>query len=127
MLFGKMDTLSGMARSNSTLMSLEILSKTYYVGLGLGSHRDFSFLCNLVVSTGIIGCFVFIYSMFLLLKYNYRCKACNSLSSFLYYWGILHWLALIIALPDLSYSVLWMWVFSSVSLYNKDLNHEYRI
>ena len=49
MLFGKMDTLSGMARSNSTLMSLEILSKTYYVGLGLGSHRDFSFLCNLVV------------------------------------------------------------------------------
>lgn len=127
MLFGKMDTLSGMARSNSTLMSLEILSKINYVGLGLGSHRDFSFLCNLAVSTGLIGCFVFIYSIFLLQKYNYRCKTYNSLSSFLYHWGILLWLALIIALPDLSYSVLWMWVFSCVSQYNKDLNYEYRV
>ena len=117
MLFSKGETLSGLARGNSLILTLDLCRDTHFIGLGLGSHSDFSFFGNLLAATGIVGLVLFMVIVGILQYKNYKNRNVYVGNRFLFYWGNVHWIAVFIALPDLSYSVLWMWMFASISQY----------
>lgn len=123
-LLNKAETLSGMARINSFLLTLEICKTTYFLGLGWGSHRDFSFIGNTLVAVGLLGTILLLCIIYKMQKNNFLNRKQSKSCLFLFHWGCIHWIAVFIALPDFSYSIIWMWMFASISQYKtiKDAN-----
>lgn len=106
-LYSKSDSDSFLHRQFADAFALNILFETYGLGSGLGSNRPSSFLFFIISNMGIIGLILF--SVFFYKIYSLAYKYINFkeirfilmlLTSIL--------LTMMIAIPDISYSFLWL-------------------
>lgn len=104
-------------RLEADLQSLEIFSRTYGLGLGLGSNRPSSFASLLLSNLGLLGSLAFIMFMLglsrLALRLARQRMDTNKLALVIAtIWGL--WAtvtAKIISQPDLTFAPLWVWIF----------------
>lgn len=112
MLFNKSESISGLARGAAMLHSLSIIKDTYFIGVGLGSHRCMSFLTGLFASLGLIGGILFL-RIFITL---YRLLWSSGIKEFRAwsFSGVILMFACFLSIPDMSFPIIWMWVFVSI-------------
>jgi len=104
--FEKTESLSFVHRIASDLHSLELLSYTYGLGVGLGSNRPSSLITYILSNVGIIGFSLFVFFITSLSRVLF-------LRSFeakihMIFWSLLTFLiAQAVALPDINFPILW--------------------
>lgn len=123
LLMNKSTSISGLARTMAAKHSFSLFMYSSFLGIGLGSHRCFCFVTNLLATVGIVGLLLFFYfikihTSLILKTANYKCKA-------FVVFGFTLFIAQFLALPDLSFPVMWMWIFI-VTAINANLYREYR-
>jgi len=117
MLIYKADSQSGTERSSIILFTINLLEETYFLGLGLGSHRCFSFLTGMMANIGIVGLLLFFWYIFIILRPI--CKSRNRYAKGLLAFDISLFFALCIAIPDFTFPVLWMSIFLTTIISSK--------
>ncbi|NLP58826.1 hypothetical protein [Lutibacter sp. B1] len=111
LITSKGDSHSGGVRLGAVLFSWELFVNTYMLGVGLGNHRGASFILNILTTTGLIGAILFGLFYLRLMKYLYKKNNDKASSLFIFYFALVLMFAQIIAIPDLSFSPFWMWIF----------------
>lgn len=117
MALSKSDSISGLARMGAVTYTIGMITDTYFMGIGLGSHRCFSFLTNLMSAVGFIGFFLFFYFIWTLVK-PILDKASRKYASIVIF-GLVLFVAQCVAIPDFSFPIMWMWIYLSVILHFK--------
>ena len=116
MITGKLTSTSGNVRMSANTYSLELILKTFGLGVGLGSHKSSSLILNLLSVTGIPGTIVFFISMYYLFKPIYKLRTVNSYCNF----GLMYFLVMFVAqclsIPDLTFTPLWMCLYYNCCL-----------
>jgi hypothetical protein len=74
-LFDKTESTSFKSRSFADFLALQIFTKTYGIGIGLGSHKANSLLLTLLSNTGLIGVILFGWFLFGLVNWPRAFKA----------------------------------------------------
>ena len=97
--------------------TIGMITDTYFIGVGLGSHRCFSFLTNLMSAVGFIGFFLFFYFVWALVK-PVLDKDSRKYASIVIF-GLVLFVAQCVAIPDFSFPIMWMWIYLSVILHFK--------
>lgn len=115
MLEEKSESDSGLARMGAVTYTLKLIPNTYFLGVGLGSHRDFSFISGLVASVGIAGCLLFFRFLWKILS-----NISDEHSMWIRNFAACFFIAQCIAIPDFSFPVLWMWIFMAIALNEKN-------
>jgi hypothetical protein len=110
MLIDKMSSQSGIVRSIAAYFTWELFLQTKGTGIGLGSHRGSSFILNILACLGIIGTILF--SKF----YLYLLKHSRIQNTWLFSFTLVLLVAQCIAIPDFSFSIMWMCFFMSAAL-----------
>jgi hypothetical protein len=105
---GKIETNSFESRSSIDVIAIELAAESYFLGVGLGSHRSSSFVTLIISSLGLIGLltFVFIGLRIFVLPKRFRTNENVILSAAIF--GFV--LAKSIAGPDLADNFLWFLV-----------------
>jgi hypothetical protein len=111
MLANKADSQSGISRSTATDFTFKLFLKTLGIGVGLGSHRGGSFIIDLLASLGIIGTFLFYKIYSYLIK-----KSFYNQNLWLFNFAIVLMVAQFIAIPDFSFSIMWMCLFMATAM-----------
>lgn len=95
----KNDSHSGDVRSSQVFLALSIIKDTYLMGVGINVTRGGGFLINLIACTGVLGLISFIY---------FLCKMIvgKSVEKEYVFFSAL-FVAIIVAVPDLSFPFLW--------------------
>ena len=117
MVLSKSDSISGLARMGAVTYTIGMITDTYFIGVGLGSHRCFSFLTNLMSAVGFIGFFLFFYFIWALVK-PILDKDSKKYASIVIF-GLVLFVAQCVAIPDFSFPIMWMWIYLSVILHFK--------
>lgn len=117
MVLSKSDSISGLARMGAVTYTIGMITDTYFIGVGLGSHRCFSFLTNLMSAVGFIGFFLFFYFVWALVK-PVLDKDSRKYASIVIF-GLVLFVAQCVAIPDFSFPIMWMWIYLSVILHFK--------
>jgi hypothetical protein len=110
MLFDKINSQSGISRSMAAYFTWDLFMHTRGTGVGLGSHRDSSFILNILAGLGIIGAVLFGQFYLYLLKYS------RIRNTWLFSFTTVLLVAQCIAVPDFSFSIMWMCFFMSAAL-----------
>lgn len=71
-IFKKTETLSFFSRTTADLHSLKLFFDTFFIGVGIGSHRSSSLIANLLATTGIVGTILFLLFIAKFIKYSYK-------------------------------------------------------
>ena len=104
-------------RLEADLQSLEIFSRTYGLGLGLGSNRPSSFAAFLLSNLGLLGTLLFIMFALTLSRWALRCAREDADTNrwalvIATVWGLWATIAAkIVSQPDLTFAPLWVWFF----------------
>lgn len=106
---------SNINRLTSDMRSLEILKETYFVGVGLGSHRASGLLSTLAACTGIVGLVLYISAFAGLLLMRVSPYA-RSRAAPLMICATVVWVNLLIGAAELSTPSLWAPIVALVSL-----------
>lgn len=121
-LLQKSDGDSFVVRFDADIESMQILWRTYGLGVGLGSNRPSSFLLFLLSNVGVLG-FLFFTLFIISLAHSALKNTAQSDEPVLHnwvsaaVWGLCSMLlAKTIAQPDLSFSSLWIWIFLLASM-----------
>jgi hypothetical protein len=114
MLLTKMDSKSGYTRSMAAYFTWDLFIQTKGMGVGLGSHRGSSFILNILAALGIIGAILFGRFYLYLLKH-----ARNQI--WIVSFALVLLVAQCLAIPDFSFSVMWMCLFMAAALSQKKL------
>lgn len=114
MLLNKSSSQSGVERTTTILYTLELIKKTYFMGVGLGAHRCLSFFTGLLASVGLIGLFLFCMFIYELLLPIAKTKNRNNKGVLVF--GGTMFVAQCIAIPDLTTPFFWMWLFMAAYL-----------
>ncbi|MFP4486780.1 MAG: hypothetical protein ACLFOC_07435 [Campylobacterales bacterium] len=112
----------------SDLRSWDIFLETYGLGVGVGSHRNSSFLFYMLATTGFIGTFLFGYFLWLLFYKGIKIqKVCQDQPiSLILTISLIYMVAIkSIAIPDLVFPTMWVFVLMSL-LYSLDNKLNYR-
>lgn len=116
MITGKLTSTSGNVRMSANTYSLQLILKTFGLGVGLGSHKSTSLILNLLSVIGIPGTIVFFISMYYLFKPIYKLRTVNSYCNF----GLMYFLVMFVAqclsIPDLTFTPLWMCLYYNCCL-----------
>lgn len=122
LLTEKGDSHSGNVRFGAMYYSLDVFIQSYGLGVGLGSHRGAGFLTTLLASIGIIGLFFFSRFLIIIIESYVRFSKHNRSLNAVVYFAITLLIAQILAIPDLSYTPFWMWIFMAFTLdvYNEN-------
>lgn len=114
----KLSSESGISRMKGLIVGWNAYLDTYMLGVGIGSHRGGSFLFDILANLGLLGSSLF----FLFIYFSIRQFVQYSLNSFslgMILFSITLLFAQIVAIPDLSFSIFWFWVFISVIISTK--------
>lgn len=109
MLTNKSTSISGLARMGAVIYSISLIQSTFFIGVGLGSHRCFSFVTNLLAAVGLFGFTMFFY--FIKTQITGILRYGNKEYKAFVVFGLTLFIAQCLALPDLSFPVMWMWIF----------------
>jgi hypothetical protein len=121
-LFNKPESLSYHSRLASDIYSFKLFLDTYFIGVGLGSHRSSSLLSTLLSTTGIIGIIFFILYIYIFLKYTY--KELKDIPYSPYFYLIPSVLiSMFIALPDITFPTFWQFLYMTIIILRK-INYE---
>jgi hypothetical protein len=112
MLFNKIDSQSGNTRTVAAYFTWDLFLQTNGTGVGLGSHRGSSFILNILACLGLIGTILFGRCYLYLLKHSLILNQ----NMWLLFFAIVLMIAQCIAIPDLSFSIMWMCFFMSTAL-----------
>jgi hypothetical protein len=106
----KPETLSYYSRTKSNIHSLQLLFDTYFMGVGMGSHRGSSLVANLLAITGIFGTTLFFMFIYAFLKYTYNVlKGTRYFPYFYLLPSIL--IPMSISIPDLTLPTFWQFLY----------------
>lgn len=116
MITGKLTSTSGNVRMSANTYSLELILKTFGLGVGLGSHKSSSLILNLLSVTGIPGTIVFFISMYYLFKPIYKLRTLNAYCNFGLMFFLVMFVAQCLSIPDLTFTPLWMCLYYNCCL-----------
>lgn len=116
MITGKLTSTSGNIRMSANTYSLELILKTFGLGVGLGSHKSSSLILNLLSVTGIPGTIVFFISMYYLFKPIYKLRTLNAYCNFGLMFFLVMFVAQCLSIPDLTFTPLWMCLYYNCCL-----------
>jgi hypothetical protein len=105
----KGDTGSFQFRTASDLYALQLLLRTYGLGVGMGSNRASSLLTSMLSNIGVAGCFAF--AIFISRLFNDIKRAPWIVWAF---WALL--LNMVIDIPDVTFPTLWVVIMLALSL-----------
>tara|TARA_B100000929_G_scaffold188682_1_gene149409 strand:+ start:8599 stop:9912 length:1314 start_codon:yes stop_codon:yes gene_type:complete len=120
----KTDSQSGKVRSSTIAYSINLFIETYGVGVGLGSHRGASFLTATLSTVGIIGTYLFFKFYRKIMLVVLALSKLNRNYMVVFYFGTVLLFAQILAIPDLSFTPFWMWIFTAILLFNSKQQYE---
>jgi hypothetical protein len=110
MLMDKKDSGSGIERGAAADLSWELFLQTWGIGVGLGSFRGSSFLLTMLASLGIFG-------FYLLCRiYVYCFRHIEAQNRWLLVFTIVVLVGQCLAIPDIAYPIMWMYLFMGVAL-----------
>lgn len=115
LIIEKSTSQSGISRSLADIFSFQLLIKTHFLGVGLGSHRSSSFLFNMLAAVGIIGITLFTIFITKVLKPALKSEDKNN-AAFIVMYAVVFLFGQIIASPDLSLPTFWMWIFAAATI-----------
>lgn len=118
MLMSKGESSSGLARTGAVRYTLSLIANTYFMGVGLGSHRCFSFLTGLIAAIGISGLLLFLYFVWKLVRPVLYSNSQREGRSIVVFAGSL-FVAQCLAIPDFSFPIMWMWIYLLTILHYK--------
>ena len=113
----KLASHSAMIRGNSDLLSLNALLETCLLGVGIGSTRGSSFFINITTSLGVVGLIALGMFLYKILE-NALNTSNDKKNKFIGMFAFVTLIGQIVALPDLSYSPFWMWIFLASTIKN---------
>lgn len=116
MITGKLTSTSGNIRMSANTYSLELILKTFGLGVGLGSHKSSSLIINLLSVIGIPGTILFLMSMYYLFKPIYKLRTMNSYCNFGIMFFLIMFVAQCLSIPDLTFTPLWMCLYYNCCL-----------
>jgi len=105
------DDASGFVRLGADLFTLLLLLDTYGLGVGLGSHRTSGFLINILGGVGILGTILFYLFVSKSLSHAFKNMNFNNNALFVSFFAISLFVAQFLAIPDLTFPVMWFWIF----------------
>jgi hypothetical protein len=111
MLTTKKDTISGYERMNAFNTSVSMFFKTYGTGIGLGTFRSLDFISGTLASIGIAGLIIFLKFYSYLIRYTLHTQ-----NQWLFCFAIVLLTAQCIAIPDFSFSIMWMCLYMATIL-----------
>lgn len=118
LLLEKNSSVSGLIRSSVVKYTVfDLIPQTYFMGVGLGSHRDYSFITGLVASVGIIGTILFVKFIWSLIKPLLENKKFVFVVFF-----VTFFIAQCLAVPDFTFPILWMSLFLLMAANNNERN-----
>jgi hypothetical protein len=110
MLTNKKDSGSGIVRGAAAWYSWEVFVETMGIGVGMGGLRGGSFLLSMLATLGVVGTFLFGRI------YYYIFKHLEEKNKWLTAFALVLLVAQTIALPDFTYSSMWMYFFMATAL-----------
>lgn len=102
---------SGFIRLGADFFTLIILLKTYGLGVGLGSHRTSGFLVNILGAVGVLGTWFFCLFVYEFLSSAFRNMKFNNIALFVSFFSVVLFIAQFLAIPDLTFPLMWLWMF----------------
>lgn len=124
MIVGKMDSTSGNVRSDTNIFSLKLVLDTFGLGVGIGSHRSYSFIINMLALVGVLGTILWGISMWYLFMPIYRRRKVDNTCNFILIYFIVLLIGQCLAIPDLSFSPFWMGLIVAVAIDTKKIDEE---
>ena len=121
------DNQSGFIRLGADFFTLNLLYDNYGLGVGLGSHRTSGFLINLLGAVGVLGIVFFTRFMIHFLAPAFKNRDSNKISLFISFFSVCLFVAQFLAIPDLTFPIMWFWMFAMATLNLNDLNVKYEI
>jgi len=106
----KPESLSYYSRTKSNIHSLQLFLDTFFIGVGMGSHRSSSLIFNLLAISGILGITLFFMFIFAFLKYSYNTLKSTDYSHYFYLLPSLL-IPMIISVPDLTLPTFWQFIY----------------
>lgn len=123
-IMSKGDSDSFLHRMFADKYAFDVLFQTYGLGTGLGSNRPSSFIPYLFSNTGVVGTLLFLSFVLAIFKYSIKYISNNNIL-FLFTLTMSIFISMIIAIPDISYSYLWIFLallFGTTLKINRDFS-----
>ncbi|SMB29436.1 putative membrane protein [Serratia proteamaculans] len=98
---------SGVHRFGADIFAIELIIKTFGIGVGLGSNRASGFLVNIFSSVGIIGGVLFLLFMVKVVKILFITRLSDPYSRFYLSFLLTMLMTMIISGPDINNPVFW--------------------
>ena len=112
-IFKKTETSSFFSRTQADIHSLQLFLDTFFIGVGMGSHRGSSLIFNLLATVGIMGTTLFLIFIYYFLKYSYR--VLKNTEFFPYFYLLPSVLvSMNISIPDLTFPTFWQFLYITV-------------
>lgn len=109
----KPETSSFYSRTEADIHSLQLFLDTFFIGVGMGSHRGSSLIFNLLAIVGIVGTTLFFMFIYAFLKYSY--KVLKNTDYFPYFYLLPSILVpMSISIPDLTFPTFWQFLYITV-------------
>lgn len=117
----KSETISAFVRSSWNHTCIDVFKRTYGVGIGYGNIRGSSLVYTILGSGGVIGILVFFMLVVSLLKMDSNIEGLSCSYEDYRYQRLMATVlvAMVAAIPDLTYTVFWLTVYISVSCSNR--------
>ncbi len=124
----KPETLSYYSRTKANIHSLRLFLDTFFIGVGMGSHRGSSLVANLLAISGIFGTTLFFMFIFAFLKYSYNTLKNTDYFPYFYLLPSLL-IPMIISIPDITLPTFWQFIYITTLVlkiveYNKRKHNE---
>lgn len=109
MTIEKLGTGSGQERMKGEEIGLSMYKYSPVFGLGFTSYRTFSLFTNILVNTGVLGIFAYIYILYVVIKELIKYRKKDETTSVMFLISIIGTtIAFFVGVPDLLYTFYWI-------------------
>jgi len=106
----KPESISFYSRTKADIHSLQLFLDTYFIGVGMGSHRGSSLIAHLLAISGILGATLFFIFIFAFLRYSYNVLKGTDYFPFFYLLPSIL-IPMSISIPDLTLPTFWQFIY----------------
>lgn len=118
MVVSKSNSISGTGRKEMNNIGWQLIKKTWGLGAGINSYRCSSFIIQLLATLGVVPTFILINITVKLLKaMKKKDRTIEKEWGFYFLLGVI--ISMVIAIPDLNYTILWIAIFYTLLMTQK--------